>query len=115
MTIIKMKNELVNKVINSKDNMYDTKNYRYVWNPEKQLMKRINIECVGRTSYLNPENWEVCEISKEYKQVKEMKNKKLCIMPEMPYCPACKYGYILEIDETECDWHCIYDGSLGNQ
>lgn len=35
MTTIKMKNELVNKVINSIDNMYDTRNYRYVWNPEK--------------------------------------------------------------------------------
>lgn len=67
MTTIKMKNELVNKVINSIDNMYDTKNYRYVWNPEKRVMKRINIECVGRTSYLNPVNWEVCEISKAFK------------------------------------------------
>lgn len=70
MTTIKMKNELVNKVINSKDNMYDTINYRYVWNPEKHLMKRINIECIGRTSYLDPENWEVCEISKAFKEVK---------------------------------------------
>lgn len=70
MTSIKMKNELVNKVINSKDNMYDTRNYRYVWNPEKKVMKRINIESVGRTSYLDPENWEVCEISREFKEVK---------------------------------------------
>lgn len=38
MTIIKMKNELANKVINSTDNKYDTKNYRYVWNLEKQVM-----------------------------------------------------------------------------
>ena len=70
MTTFRMKNVLVNKVINSIDNMYVTKNYRYVWNSEKQLMKRINIECVGRTSYLNPENWEVCEISKAFKEVK---------------------------------------------
>lgn len=70
MTTIRMKNVLVNKVINSNDNMYDTKNYRYVWNPEKQLMKRINIVCVGRTFYLNPENWEVCEISKAFKEVR---------------------------------------------
>lgn len=70
MTIIKMKNELANKVINSTDNKYDTKNYRYVWNLEKQVMKRISIECIGRTSYLNPENWEVCEISKAFKEVK---------------------------------------------
>ena len=70
MTIHKMKNELVNKVINSIDNMYDTKNFRYVWNPEKKVMKRIIIECVGRTAYLDPENWEVCEISKEFKEVK---------------------------------------------
>lgn len=39
-----------------------------------------------------------------------MENNKLCIMPEMPYCPACKYGYIVKIDETECEWHCTYDG-----
>ena len=70
MTINKMKNELVNKVINSIDNMYDTKNFRYVWNPEKHVMKRIGIECIGRTSYLDPENWEVCEISKTFKEVK---------------------------------------------
>ena len=70
MTTNKMKNDLVNKVINSNDNMYDTKNFRYVWNPEKKVMKRINIECIGRTSYLNPENWEVCEISKEFKEVR---------------------------------------------
>lgn len=70
MTTIRMKNGLVNKVINSKDNMYDTKNYRYVWNPEKQVMKRINIECIGRISYLNSENWELCEISKAFKEVR---------------------------------------------
>ena len=70
MTTFKMKNDLVNKVINSIDNMYDTKNYRYVWNPEKQVMKRISIECVGRTSYLDSENWEVCEISKVFKEVR---------------------------------------------
>lgn len=69
MTTIKMKNELVIKVINSNDGMYDTKNYRYVWNPEKQIMKRINIECVGRTSYLDTENWEVCEIGKSFKHI----------------------------------------------
>lgn len=33
-----------------------------------------------------------------------------CIMPEMPYCPACKYGLIVTIDETECEWKCLYDG-----
>lgn len=36
---------------------------------------------------------------------------KPCIMPEMPYCPACKYGLIVPIDETECEWKCLYDGS----
>lgn len=35
---------------------------------------------------------------------------KPCIMPEMPYCPACKYGLILPIDETDCEWRCLYDG-----
>ena len=38
-----------------------------------------------------------------------MKNKKLCIMPEMPYCPCCKYGYIVYIDETETEWRCLYN------
>lgn len=33
-----------------------------------------------------------------------------CIMPEMPYCPACKYGLIVPIDKTECEWRCLYDG-----
>lgn len=41
------------------------------------------------------------------KRVKEMK---FCIMPEMPYCPACEYGYIVAISETDCEWHCMYDG-----
>lgn len=36
---------------------------------------------------------------------------KPCILPEMPYCPACKYGLIVPIDETECEWKCLYDGS----
>ena len=70
MTTNKMKNELVIKVINSIDNTYDSKNYRYVWNPEKRIMKRISIECIGRTSYLDPENWELCEISKAFKEIK---------------------------------------------
>lgn len=38
---------------------------------------------------------------------------KPCIMPEMPYCPACKYGLIVPIDETECEWKCLYDGRAG--
>lgn len=37
-----------------------------------------------------------------------------CIMPEMPYCPACEYGHIVYKDEdydgieppTECEWVC---------
>lgn len=32
-----------------------------------------------------------------------------CIMPEMPYCPACDYGYIIsdENDDTCCKWCCL--------
>ena len=38
-----------------------------------------------------------------------------CIMPEMPYCPVCKYGHVTYKDEdydgieqpTECEWHCM--------
>jgi len=35
-----------------------------------------------------------------------------CIMPEMPYCPACKYGYIehFEEDDTRTEWHCLRKG-----
>lgn len=31
-----------------------------------------------------------------------------CIMPEMPYCPACKYGYIRmdENSDTDTEWVC---------
>lgn len=50
-----------------------------------------------------------------------MKNERTitnCIMPEMPYCPNCKYGYIAYKDEdyggietpTECEWICTYSG-----
>lgn len=34
---------------------------------------------------------------------------KLCIMPECPYCPACKYGYIYQSEDWEDDrteWNC---------
>lgn len=38
-----------------------------------------------------------------------------CIMPEEPYCPSCKYGYIAYADEdygspeppTSCEWICL--------
>lgn len=39
-----------------------------------------------------------------------------CIMPEMPYCPACTYGYVTydsneveckaDIPGSSCGWHC---------
>lgn len=31
-----------------------------------------------------------------------------CIMPEMPYCPACKFGYIhyYENNDTDTEWVC---------
>ena len=31
-----------------------------------------------------------------------------CIMPEMPYCPACKYGHICAIEgsDTDTEWIC---------
>lgn len=33
-----------------------------------------------------------------------------CVMPKMPYCPACKYGYIEQSEDmpdTDCIWHCL--------
>ena len=30
-------------------------------------------------------------------------------MPEMPYCPACEYGYIEYLNETDTVWHCMVD------
>lgn len=41
----------------------------------------------------------------------------LCIMPEMPYCPACKYGYIIRSEDapdTDCEWICLYKGEKNN-
>jgi hypothetical protein len=37
----------------------------------------------------------------------EIKNN--CIMPEMPYCPCCKYGYVeyYEDNDTDTVWHCL--------
>lgn len=34
-----------------------------------------------------------------------------CIMPEMPYCPACKFGHVFYPDDAEsiydeCEWVC---------
>lgn len=41
-----------------------------------------------------------------------------CIMPEMPYCPACKYGYVehFEGNDTDTVWHCLKkeDGDENN-
>ena len=34
-----------------------------------------------------------------------------CIMPEMPYCPACQFGHIIyttrEALESDCTWECL--------
>ncbi|MBD5525446.1 MAG: hypothetical protein HDR04_13715 [Lachnospiraceae bacterium] len=38
-----------------------------------------------------------------------------CIMPEMPYCPSCKYGSIVRDEEPDPSgirmekWICLYD------
>ena len=39
-----------------------------------------------------------------------------CIMPEMPYCPSCQYGYIVHDDSDYdgyeqpvfCNWECLF-------
>lgn len=47
-----------------------------------------------------------------------------CIMPEMPYCPACPHGYIVYPDNVEtsrdlegcsCEWICMLTGKEYNQ
>lgn len=38
-----------------------------------------------------------------------------CIMPEMPYCPACEYGYVEFLNETDTIWHCIVDNYRKNE
>lgn len=39
-----------------------------------------------------------------------------CIMPEMPYCPACQFGHIVPLEDGEacpdmlggnCHWTCL--------
>lgn len=32
-----------------------------------------------------------------------------CVMPEMPYCPACKHGYIVPVEgsDTDVEWRCL--------
>lgn len=51
-----------NRVLN--ENIVDTRNYRYIaveaYDEEGyyRIIKRIDIECVGWTSYLDEENWE---------------------------------------------------------
>lgn len=43
-----------------------------------------------------------------------------CIMPEMPYCPACRYGYIVypewvetaqDLEGCSCEWVCLLEGA----
>lgn len=42
-------------------------------------------------------------------------SKERCIMPNMPYCPSCKYGNVVYKDEdydgyetpTDCEWSCL--------
>lgn len=39
---------------------------------------------------------------------------KLCIMPENPYCPACRHGYIENPDPEDASvnvWHCLLEKS----
>ena len=39
-------------------------------------------------------------------------NQENCIMPEMPYCPTCKYGSVVHDEESDAEtteWVCLYD------
>lgn len=40
-----------------------------------------------------------------------MLGNKSCIMPECPYCPACRYGFINypNFDPAFPEWVCLYD------
>lgn len=48
---------------------------------------------------------------RDRKKVNPVLNNDNCIMPEMPYCPACEYGCIVpdeESDNTFTEWVCLY-------
>lgn len=52
-----------------------------------------------------------------FRKIKEHGINNDCIMPECPYCPACKYGLIIYPDEAydfpdediQTEWRCLYD------
>lgn len=48
-------------------------------------------------------------------QYKGNENKHPCIMPECPYCPACRYGFIdwHNDDPAFPEWICCYDPEEG--
>lgn len=46
-----------------------------------------------------------------------------CIMPEMPYCPACCYGHIVypesvetaqDLEGCSCEWVCLLGGGVNH-
>lgn len=55
-------------------------------------------ECIGN-----------CESQEGVARMNKQEIKNNCIMPEMPYCPCCKYGYVehFEGNDTDTVWHCL--------
>lgn len=48
------------------------------------------------------------EDSEELEKLEDREDTR-CIMPEMPYCPACQYGHIVpDLDDDTCyTWYCL--------
>lgn len=52
--------------------------------------------------------------------LKNIAQKHSCVMPECPYCPTCKHGFVSFPEDTMpgeegifTDWHCLYDPEVG--
>lgn len=52
--------------------------------------------------------------------LKNIVQKHSCVMPECPYCPTCKHGFVSFPEDTMpgeegifTDWHCLYDPEVG--
>lgn len=65
-----------------------------------------------------PDEEESASVQEEVEELEKTDREDTkCIMPEMPYCPCCQYGYIVPDldDDTRCDWRCLLEVQHGKK
>lgn len=89
-----------------------------------EAIRNIEIHAISLFTYdeLDKEMNELYDEAAYYmKEVSIFEVLKKCIMPECPYCPACKYGRVIypewvetyeDTEGCECEWICTLTGEL---